>query len=192
MSVCVLATIVSSAKTDEPIEMPFVVWHPGSGGPRQPSLSRFSTRRRTFGNDVGNSLLDVVQSSDLPAADAVGCHIKFSPVKNSHHRRCCPSSQCFYHLLLVRRSLLERKHSWYRFLAYPICRSVCLPVCPCVWPESVLWQNGWLDLDAILGGEWGRARDGCIRWEWLLSKEKGQFKTRKLSYRKDYRAMQQK
>jgi len=27
----------------------------------------------------------------------------------------------------------------------------------CLCPQSVLWQNGWLDLDAIWGDEWGRA-----------------------------------
>jgi len=37
-----------------------------------------------------------------------------------------------------------------------VCRSVC--------PETVLWQNGWLDLDVVCGGEWGRLREGCIRW----------------------------
>ena len=39
----------------------------------------------------------------------------------------------------------------------------------------VLWQNGWLDLDAVWGGEWGRARKGCIRFWWWSSKGKGQF-----------------
>jgi len=46
-----------------------------------------------------------------------------------------------------------------------VCMSVCL--------ESVLWQNGWTDLDAVWGGEWDRLKDGCIRW-WS-SKGKGQF-----------------
>jgi len=40
--------------------------------------------------------------------------------------------------------------------------SVCLSVCL----ESVLWQNGRLYLDAVWGGEWGRSRDGCIRYGW--------------------------
>jgi len=40
---------------------------------------------------------------------------------------------------------------------------ICLSVgCP----ESVLWQNGQLDPDVVWGGEWGRSRDGCIRWGW--------------------------
>jgi len=29
-----------------------------------------------------------------------------------------------------------------------------------VGPESELWQNGWLDLNAVWGGEWDRSRDG--------------------------------
>jgi len=61
--------------------------------------------------------------------------------------------------------------------------SVCLCVCVCVsrsvgrsvCPESVLWQNGCLDPDAVWDGEWGRSRDGCIRWGWLSSKRKGQI-----------------
>jgi len=36
---------------------------------------------------------------------------------------------------------------------------VCLSVCP----ESVLWKNGWVDPDAVQGGEWGGSRHGCIR-----------------------------
>jgi len=42
------------------------------------------------------------------------------------------------------------------------------------WP-SYIWQNGWLDPDAVWGGRCSRWRDGCIRWAWLSSKEKGQF-----------------
>jgi len=37
------------------------------------------------------------------------------------------------------------------------------------------WQHGWLDLDAVWGGEWGQARYGCIRFWWWSSKGKGQF-----------------
>ena len=33
-----------------------------------------------------------------------------------------------------------------------------------VTPESVLWQNSWLNPDAILGGEWGRSSDECVGW----------------------------
>jgi len=45
-----------------------------------------------------------------------------------------------------------------------LCVCVCVFVCVCVCPESVLWQNGWLDPNAIWGGERGRLRNGCIRW----------------------------
>ena len=55
------------------------------------------------------------------------------------------------------------------------CRSVSLSVCWSVCPQSVLWQNGWVDLDAVWDGEWGRSTDGCIRWVWLSSKERGSF-----------------
>jgi len=45
--------------------------------------------------------------------------------------------------------------------------SVGLCVCVCdVVPESVLWQNGCVDPDAVWGGEWGQLRDGYIRWRW--------------------------
>ena len=64
------------------------------------------------------------------------------------------------HCIIISASLtinvIERKRSSYWLVAYPLCRSV--------GPESVLWQHGWLDLDAVLGGEWGRPRDVCIRW----------------------------
>jgi len=46
------------------------------------------------------------------------------------------------------------------------CRSVCLYVCRSVCPQSVLWQNGGVDLDAVWDGEWGRSRmdvlDGVV------------------------------
>jgi len=38
-----------------------------------------------------------------------------------------------------------------------------------------LWQNGWLDPDAIWIGEWGRARYGCIGFWWWSSKGEGLF-----------------
>ena len=41
----------------------------------------------------------------------------------------------------------------------PVSLCVCLFVCP----ESVLWQNGCLNPDAIWGGDWGRSRDGSTR-----------------------------
>jgi len=67
----------------------------------------------------------------------------------------------FFLLLLPRHSLsIERKCYWNKPVAYPACQSVC--------PESVLWQNGWMD-------QWGRSRYGCIIWEWWSSKGKGSF-----------------
>ena len=47
------------------------------------------------------------------------------------------------------------------------CLSVCL--------ESVLWQNSLLDPDAVWDGEWGRSRDGCIRWGGNHRKGMGSF-----------------
>jgi len=38
-----------------------------------------------------------------------------------------------------------------------------LSVCLSVGLQSVLWQNGRLDPDAVWGGEWGWSRDGRIR-----------------------------
>jgi len=35
------------------------------------------------------------------------------------------------------------------------------------------WQHGWLDPDAVWGGEWGRAWYGCIRFWWWSSKGRG-------------------
>jgi len=49
--------------------------------------------------------------------------------------------------------------------------SVCVLDCP----ESVLWQNGWIDPDAVWNGEWGRSRDGCIRWGSTCCKGKEEF-----------------
>jgi len=40
----------------------------------------------------------------------------------------------------------------------------CSTTLQSVGPESVLWQDGWLDLDAIWRNEWDWSRDGCIRW----------------------------
>jgi len=70
--------------------------------------------------------------------------------------------------MLLSISIIECEHSWYTIVSYPICQSLCLSVSQSVslpvGPESVLWQHGWLDPDTIWGGEWGRSRDGCIRW----------------------------
>jgi len=51
-----------------------------------------------------------------------------------------------------------------------VCRSVGRSVCP----ESVLWQNGRLDPDAVWDGECGRSRDGCIDGVVIVEGE-GQF-----------------
>jgi len=53
-----------------------------------------------------------------------------------------------------------------RLLVQTFRQCVGLSVCP----ECVSWQNGWLDPDAVWGGEWGRSRDGCIRWGWRSSR----------------------
>jgi len=59
--------------------------------------------------------------------------------------------------------------------------SVCLSVCVClsvgrsVGPESVLWQNGWVDPGAVWSGEWGWSKNGCIWWGWLSPKGRGSF-----------------
>jgi len=44
------------------------------------------------------------------------------------------------------------------------------------------WRHGWLDRDAVWGGEWGRARYGCIRYCWWSSKGKGQFGNAEMAY----------
>jgi len=57
-------------------------------------------------------------------------------------------------------NIIERKRSWNRPVAYPMCRSVCLSVCL----ESVLWQN----TKQLIGsgcriGWWvRRSRDGLL------------------------------
>jgi len=48
---------------------------------------------------------------------------------------------------------------------------MCLSVCP----ESVLWQNGWLDLDDVWGGEWGWSRVWCITWGGDCRRGRGSF-----------------
>jgi len=73
----------------------------------------------------------------------------------------------------------ERKHPWNWAVVYPICQSVCVSVCrslcQSVCPESVLWQNGWLDLDAVWNGDRGQWRDGYIRRRSTCPKGKRQF-----------------
>ena len=41
--------------------------------------------------------------------------------------------------------------------------------------KSELWQNSWLDPDAVWGGERGRSSDGCIRLGWWSSKGRRSF-----------------
>jgi len=53
--------------------------------------------------------------------------------------------------------------------------SVGRSFCPSVCPVGELWKNGSLDLDAVWGSEWGRSRDGFIRWGANRRKGKGQF-----------------
>jgi len=61
---------------------------------------------------------------------------------------------------LMHHSLsVEHKHYLNRAVVYPICRSVCLSVCP----ESVLWPNSWLDPNAVWDDESSWSRDRCIR-----------------------------
>jgi len=57
---------------------------------------------------------------------------------------------------------VQRKWYWYRTVAWTHV-SVCLSVCQSV--QSVQWQNGRMDLDAIWGGECGQSRgvlDGVV------------------------------
>jgi len=51
-----------------------------------------------------------------------------------------------------------------RYWYWP-CRTTYLLVRVCE-----LWRNGWLDPDAIWGGQWGQAQYGCIRFWWWSSK----------------------
>jgi len=58
-------------------------------------------------------------------------------------------------------------------VSWSFCSSVCVSVCP----KSVLWQNGWLDLESgcRLGWWVGLVEGGCIRWRSTCPKEKGWF-----------------
>jgi len=49
----------------------------------------------------------------------------------------------------------------------------CVSLSVCL--ESVLWQNGWMDPDAVWGGEWGRSRDGRIRRGGDLRRRTGSY-----------------
>jgi len=40
--------------------------------------------------------------------------------------------------------------------------AVCLSVSQSVGRYDQ-WKNGWLDLDAVWGAEWGRSSDWCFR-----------------------------
>jgi len=85
----------------------------------------------------------------------------------SHYSMFLPSQQfqktLYCYLLLAHRSLS-------RALMLPKCHQSHLSV-----RTRVLWQNGWLDPDTVWGGEWSRARYGCIRFWCWSSKGKGQF-----------------
>ena len=72
------------------------------------------------------------------------------------------------------------------FLLLSVCRSLSVERSildtgfsprPCVGRliQSVLWQNGWVDHDAVWGGEWGQSIDVFIRFGWWTSNGKGQF-----------------
>jgi len=68
-------------------------------------------------------------------------------------------------MLIVSDALIKRKRSWNRAVAYPICWSVRLSVCP----ESVLWQNtwldnAWLDPDAVWDGGGVGREIGVLDW----------------------------
>jgi len=41
--------------------------------------------------------------------------------------------------------------------------------------SGVLWKNGWLDLDAIWGGESVGCKDEVSSWDWRLPHGNGQF-----------------
>ena len=76
------------------------------------------------------------------------------------------------HIIIISASLSINIASVTDLSPSPLaCLSVWLPV----GQESVLWQNGWLDPDAVWDGEWGESRDGCIRWGWWSTKGKGSF-----------------
>jgi len=75
-----------------------------------------------------------------------------------------------YCIIIIRASLSISKraeHSSYGTFTWTVCLSV--------GPQSVLWQNSWLDPDAIWGGEWGWSRDGCITWGGYRQRGRGSF-----------------
>ena len=60
-------------------------------------------------------------------------------------------------------NVIERKRSWNKPVAYPICRSVCLSVC---LSGNYTVAKRLIGSGCRLGGEWGQSRDGCIGWGW--------------------------
>ena len=64
--------------------------------------------------------------------------------------------------LLAHRSL----SIWWRVSALltDLSHIPCVDMSVSVSPESVLWQDGWMDPDAVWGGQWGRLRDWCYWW----------------------------
>jgi len=67
--------------------------------------------------------------------------------------------------ILFRASLSERQRSCYGTFTWT--------TCPSVSPQSLLWQNGWLDPDAVWEVS-GVGRGMGVRG-WLSSKGKGKF-----------------
>jgi len=63
---------------------------------------------------------------------------------------------CRYNTIQCKQVLEQTCHLSHLSVGWSVCPSVC--------PVGELWKNGGLDLDAILGPEWGQSRDGCIRW----------------------------
>jgi len=86
LCVCFWDTRMSTAKTDKPIDMPAGKWTRVSQSNHTLSSqgSRSSNRKWNFWkkHNVGFSPHTVYQRSDWRAAEADGCHIKFSAMKH--------------------------------------------------------------------------------------------------------------
>jgi len=61
-------------------------------------------------------------------------------------------------------TLCRHTHHCTLYLSVCLCASVCLS-------ESVLWQNGCVDPDAVWDREWGQSNDGSIRWVVIIEGE---------------------
>jgi len=44
-----------------------------------------------------------------------------------------------------------------------------------VCQQSLLWKNGWVDPDAVWGGEWGRSRNARVLDGVVIVERKGSF-----------------